>query len=472
MIHFALIVILVIVAAVSLFDPWVGAVAGYLFSVLTPQAIWYWDFYGVRPVLWITFPTALGLLFAIARRSVDLRVLWNRRNLGLLILWLFCVLSYYFGPYTHVGGQYRFENADFRLDDLNKIFTLYFMACACIDRERRLKALYLVMIGAGLYLTYWANDQYLTGNYFGRLEGPSMPDGSGMYKDQNAFAMLFVVAQPFIWYWGASFTRPLLKWTIWLAIPFCWHAVFLTGSRGGLLGLAATIILIVARSKRKILGLALLPAFVFVFVWQGGSVMKSRADTISGYSQDASAEERLSSWHAAWRMIEHNPLVGVGLASYGPAFPHYSSDTPREAHNTLLQITAESGVVAGLMYLYVLGDCLFSLWRNGNRLRGEGAEVSSNFALRLNESVFISFAGLAVCSAFLSLQDFEVFYCLAVLANGTLLLAEAKRAGGDGAVVTEAINPVRKSLVASVLSRRRPYSGAPIQVRWRHDRRP
>ncbi len=433
--HIAVILLLLGVALVSLAYPWVGAVSGYLFSVLTPQAIWYWDFAGLRPVLWIMLPTGFGLLLGIIRRTVDLRVLWNRRNLCLLILWLFSVISYYFGPYTNVPGPYRFEDAAFRFDDLNKIFVLYFMASACIEGERRLKALYLVMIGAGLYLVYWANHQYLTGNFYGRLNGPSTPDGTGMYSDQNAFAMLFVVVQPFIWYWGASFTRPVLKWACWLAIPFCWHAVFLTGSRGGLLGLAATILLIVMRSKRRILGLALIPAFIFVFAWQGGSVMKSRADTISEYNQDASAADRIDSWHAAIQMILDHPLTGVGLASYGPAFPHYSPKKPREAHNTFLQIAAESGVVAGLMYLLVVADGLRSLWRNGNRLRRAGAEVRGNFEFMLNEAVLISFTGLVVCSLFLSLQDFEVFYCLVVMTNGALLLAERRQAvEGESAV--------------------------------------
>lgn len=428
--HIAVIVLLILVASVSVLFPWIGAVCGYLFSVLTPQAIWYWDFGGLRPVLWIVLPTVVGLLLGSIRRTVNLRVLWNRRNLYVLVLWSFSIISYYFGPYTHVPGPFRFEDATFRFDNLNKIFILYLIACACIDSERKLKALYFMMIGAGLYLTYWANHQYLIGNYFGRLNGPTTPSGAGMYSDQNNFAMLFVVLQPFLWYWGASFTRPVLKWACWLSIPFCWHAVFLTGSRGGLLGLVATILLIVARSKRRILGLALIPAFAFVFMWQGGSIMKSRADTLSEYSQDASAAGRLESWHAAILMVRDHPLTGVGLASYGPAFPHYSTKRPREAHDTFLQIAAESGIVAGLMYLLVLADCLASLWRNGNRLRREGAEVNDSFEFRLNETVLISFIGLAVCSVFLSLQEFEVFYCLTVMTNGALLLT-AQRSGAE-----------------------------------------
>jgi putative inorganic carbon (HCO3(-)) transporter len=122
-------------------------------------------------------------------------------------------------------------------------------------------------------------------------------------------------------------------------------------------------------------------------------------------------------------MIADHPFIGVGLASFGPAFPHYSEDQPREAHNTLFQITAESGVFAGAMYALVVVMYIVSLWRNANRLGGQDASPGgSSWLYLINEAALIAFCGLITCSLFLSLQEFEIFYCLNVFANAVLYL--------------------------------------------------
>ncbi len=408
--------------AASLFAPWIGVTYAYLLVVLTPQDVWYWDFVGWRPEFWVLFATCVGVVFGMAQHKVLLSTFRSKRNLFMLLLWLCFVISYYFGPYTQVGGPYRWDDPAYSLVTFNKIFLLYFVGCLTINSERKLKLMYFVVAASALYLIYWANRQYLTGHYFGRLSGPVGISGGGTYADQNNFAMLFVVAQSFLWFLGASFRRVIWRWLCWLAIPFCWHAVFLTGSRGGLLGLGATTLLISLRSKRRIWGLALIPALIFVFLWQGGSVMKERAGMIDHYHEDASSEGRLESWRAGLRMIAAHPLTGVGLASYGPAFPSYSDKQPREAHNTFLQITAESGVFAGAMYVLIVGTCIMQLWINGNRLKRCDPQAFDAL-LMANEGTLVGFCGLVVCSVFLSLQRFEIFYLLSLMTNAVLFLS-------------------------------------------------
>jgi probable O-glycosylation ligase (exosortase A-associated) len=435
--HALVIALLAAVALASIIKPWIGVVCAYFIVVLQPQAVWYWDFGGTRPELWVLIPTGVGVVMNILGRRIDPKILWTRRSLFVLLLWLFSVISYYFGPFTEISGPFRFEDAAIRFADLNKIFVLYFMACLCIDNERKLRVLVYAVVLAGLYLIYWANAQYLGGHYFGRLAGPMPPSGGGVYGDENSFAALFVIIQPFIWYLGGTLKRAPVRWACWLIVPLCWHALFLTASRGGLLGLALSLVVIVVRSKRRLLSLALIPAFLVVFVWQAGSVMRSRADTISDYSADRSAATRLESWHAAARMIVDHPLTGVGLASYGPAFPHYSDKKPREAHDTFLQITAESGIGAGAMYVLIVFSTIGGLWKAGN-VRRHAVETATDFLFAANEAVLAGFAGLVVCSLFLSLQQFEVFYCLLVLANGVILVPVStsnKSKYSDSAVV-------------------------------------
>jgi putative inorganic carbon (HCO3(-)) transporter len=416
-----LLILLAGVAVVALAQPWIGVVVAYLFAILQPQAIWYWNFEGLRPVLWVLLPTLFGFFLALARKDFDFATLKNRRVLFMLILWFFYALSYFVGPYVDVRGPYRWTEPDWAFSTLNKILLIFFVGCLCINDERKLKALCGVILLAGGYLTYWANMQYLSGNVMGRLAGPVDIYGTGVYADENDFAMVFVVAQAFFWYMGFATRRILLRWGLWLVIPFAWHAIFLTASRGGLVGIGVTILLMALRSKNRMLGLLIIPAFAIAYVWQAGDLMRSRAQTIDEYRTETAAATRLEAWEAAASMIVTHPITGVGLASFGPAFPDHSTNKPRVAHNTFFQIAAESGLIAGAMYALLVITSLVALWKNGERLRDSDSGTSTVYLI--NEATLVGFTGFAVCSMFLSLPLSEIFYWLCLVTNAVLFVS-------------------------------------------------
>ena len=423
------VIAMVICAAASVIYPWIGVLYGYLFVVLQPQAVWWWDFTDVRATFWVIVPTCLGVILGLFRKTIQFDALRNRRNAFILLLWIFSVLSYFFGAFVHTVSPYRFSIPAVTLSRLDKIFFFYFIACLCIDTEKKAKYLFFVMLASFAYLSYWANSQYFAGHWTGRLNGPVPLGGGGLYYDQNNFAMVFVVAQPFIWYFGTNCKSKAARIFSWILLLLSWNAIFLTGSRGGFLGLVTTIFLIILRSKRRVLGFALVPLFLIVFVREAGPVMTKRVFSLDHYQVHASAEERLHAWQAARRMIMAHPVTGVGLASFGPAFPYYSHHHPREAHDTFYQISAESGLGAGLMYLLIVYSMITSLWKNGRWLKSTEFRGDSGGILMLNEATMIGFTGLAVCSIFLSLQEFEIFYVLNALANAILYISKKKNEG-------------------------------------------
>jgi putative inorganic carbon (HCO3(-)) transporter len=434
------------IAAVALVRPWIGVVAAYGTVVLQPQAVWWWDFGGIRPDFWVLVPTALGIVIGVATKQLDLRTLQNKRNLYILVLWVCVIASYFFGPYVHVINKWRVFDSAKMLGIVNNMMLLYFMAAICIDSERKLMTLFYIVCGSAAYLVYWCNAQYFIHHVVGRIEGPQDVHGQGIYHDQNAFAMLFVVAQSFFWYLGLSQKRPLWRWAIWLIIPFSWNAVFLTASRGGLVGLGVAVLLIALRSKYKLFKYALIPAFVFVFVWEGGGLMKSRAETIGHYQSESSAETRIQAWHAAVRAIEDHPFSGVGIASFIVAFPNYSEDQPREAHDTFLQITAESGVLAGVMYLLTVINLLMSLSRIVKERAALVREPERDPLCLTSEVTIVAFAGLVTCSLFLSMQVFEIFYCLNVMANAVVYI-NRERFSGASELSSERLLPAPSGVV-------------------------
>src|SRR3982750_4238564 len=155
-----LLCLLSVVSVVSLARPWIGVVCAYLFVILTPQAVWYWNFEDIRPVYWILLPTLIGFVWRIANGKYDFSIIKNRRVVFILVLWLSFGLSYVAGPFVDAQGPYRFSDPALGMDTLNKIFLLFLVACLCINTEQALKWLVVVIIGSAIYLTYWANSMY------------------------------------------------------------------------------------------------------------------------------------------------------------------------------------------------------------------------------------------------------------------------------------------------------------------------
>ncbi|MGH9906456.1 MAG: hypothetical protein ACRD8U_12850, partial [Pyrinomonadaceae bacterium] len=241
-------------AIIALLYPWTGIVLAYLMAILTPQSIWWWAFENVRPLYWVLVPTLAGFALAVLRGKVNFSSLNTRLNRCVGILWLTSTISFYFGPYVDVYNDYRFYDPAFMFSTWQKTLLAYVLAIVLVDSPKKLKALSVVIIVTAAYMTYWANEQYVVYGKFGRLHGPAGLEGSSIYSDENNFAVLFVIGFPFLYYFGRYLNNKIFAWASWAIIPFCWHAIFLTGSRGALLGVVASLFVFVRRSERKTLG--------------------------------------------------------------------------------------------------------------------------------------------------------------------------------------------------------------------------
>ncbi len=416
----ALFLLLIVNAFYSLANPWFGVCAGYLFNILGPQYIWWWHFQGLRAFYLIAMPTCVGFLFSSIRGALNYEIIKNKLVLFAVLYFLFVFLSYFTGPYVNVINQWRFYDPYQVLITMLKIFVFFFMGLVCISDNKKLKLFAFILPVAALYLTYWANMQYLSGRFFIRLQGPRDITGAGMYSDENNFAMLFVTAIPFFFYLGWYFKRWYLRWGAWLVVPFAWHAIFLTASRGGLLGAALVSFLAGIRSPKKIIGFALIPAFIVAYVWQGGSILKERAqETVVKAEEDTNmVDPRLEAWSAGLKMFLAHPLTGVGLASFGQAFPDFSMGKPKVAHSTYIQILAESGIFAAFSYVFFMLSCLWGLFRFRDQFS------AGSFEYYLCDAVLVSLCGFLTCALFLTLNGFEIQFYLAILANTLIYLAK------------------------------------------------
>jgi putative inorganic carbon (HCO3(-)) transporter len=426
-----------VVAIAALFVPQIGVVAAYFVGVLNPQSVWWWNFDGFRPVLFVTAPLAVGFLVWSARNTLHWGVLTSKVSVALAVVLVACAVSTFAAPYAVRDDTAGIRNAAFVLEVQLKLVLLFWIASLCMWPRRWVVALGWMVAAVSIYFVYWANDRYLHLGFVRRLAGPTALDGGGPYADENNFAALFVGSLSFIWFLSFSIRTRLIRWGLWIIIPLAWHAIFLTGSRGGLLGISAVLLCVVLRGGHRIYGALLIIGFILALVFQGGETMKERAATIDDYRDEMSASSRLDAWVMAVEMMARYPGTGVGPGAFVRAFAALGDREPLQAHNTYLQVGAEYGPIAGFALLFAVLAAITTARSCANMLRPISANPEVRATYLLCEALLASLIGLFVCSMFLTLQLFELLYLLLLMTNLVGFLAPRLIAdyGGDASRV-------------------------------------
>ncbi|WP_152206351.1 O-antigen ligase family protein [Marinobacter changyiensis] len=412
MLTIALLLITGSTCIIALFRPWVGVCAYYVLGLLSPQHIWPWIFNDLPISMAVSASTLLGFLLAVASGNISFVRYRNSQTYCVIGLWVLAHLSHLFSPYAGHSIPSNMFSPGFILDLFNTMVLFYLIAVGAIDSQRKLRFFAMVIVAVSIYFTYWANMQYLTGGFWqhqidGRLRGPG-----SIYADTNAFALMFVTAMPFIFYMAVYIRNKLIKFSLWITIPFLWHAVFLTGSRGGLLSLAIVTLFIGWRFRSKVVSVALLAALILSASDQGGMILNRTENTIAKEQTATEAEAldpRVVSWKVGLEIISDYPLLGVGTGQFQQATPDYGYEKGLVAHNTLLQFSVDSGVISGLLYLFIFYYIFLVNRRDKVRL---SLKTPSSLTDITREATSTSLLGFFVGSQFLNLMLFEPFYYL------------------------------------------------------------
>ncbi len=407
----------------SLFAPWLGVIFYYLFSVGQMQSMWPHHFGAEsRVALLMTAATLIGLCGATAIRGINYRILLYPHTIAIVIFAAWVNLSI---PYTSFSVYYNPLPGELTTSEIveifNKIIIFYLIAALLIDTRKKLIWLIYGFALILVYYTYWANVMYLSGQYWlfginGRLGG--MP--KSVYFDENYLAMLYVFATPVLYYIGISFQNFYLRYGIWLIIPLTWHALFLTGSRGGLLALGFVITYIFFRSFHKLASIGIVIGLTVAIIYQSGVLLNRVDETIDNAAQvedDVISEEealdpRLVSWKVGMEIIRDYPVFGVGVGNFTVAFPDYSNTKRHVAHNTFIQLAAECGLLTGLIYLWWFWMRFKNFFKKPPPDAKFPAGLHRDYLEDLLNSLYI---GLFMLAIFLDLMIFEILYFIFLL---------------------------------------------------------
>jgi O-antigen ligase len=279
---------------------------------------------------------------------------------------------------------------------------------------------------------------------YGLIAGaPADEEGrlSGAVNDPNELAAVLVAGLVLAGVLVSVLKRStLLRLAVAGAAVLCAAGVFFSLSRGGLIALALALMasLFVAgrwRARAVTVTLVALVGAVAYFAAFAPLEARERVTTIEGGSG------RSDIWRVGGRMVESNPIGGVGAGNFDVSSVHYLLepgailrdefivDTPKVAHNTYLEIVAELGFVGLLLFLSIIA---FSLRCAVKAARGFAHTGDGEMEL-LARGLVVAVIGILVADIFISAQFSNQLWILLALGPSLLGISGRSRPGAAGA---------------------------------------
>ncbi|MDP5132073.1 MAG: O-antigen ligase family protein [Paraglaciecola sp.] len=213
----------------------------------------------------------------------------------------------------------------------------------------------------------------------------------GIFQDPNDLGMLLVMNMPFLMYFydRGGFVVKCLCLALWVIFLY---GVYITGSRGTVLGTAALF------------------GFYFLFKYGGvrliffaivtGPVFATLLSQFGGLSSgEASARSRLYAWYDGVHYLLGNPIFGIGK-------DNFTDLHGRTAHNSYILVSAELGTLGytlwgGALFLTVyVGYKVFKLPLEQFAKHPRRDEIVDE--IKINSALFFSMLSYMVTAFFLS----------------------------------------------------------------------
>jgi probable O-glycosylation ligase (exosortase A-associated) len=396
--------------------PFVGLLVFSWLAYMRPQDLCW----GFARTMRLSFFVGLAMVLGWWANELGRRrfTIWEPRTRLMGLLGLLVALSY-----LQARTQDAYTNAYFF--EYLKILAVALFTVGQVDTRERMRAMLWVIAGS---LGFFGVKNGLIG--LARGGGQILRGPGGMLEDNNDFALALVMNVPLLWYLGIDEAkrRPWVKRATQAAVALTVLTILLTHSRGAFLALCGTTMWIAWRSGHLMRALGGLFVLALLFPVLAPASVLERLSTI-GDTGESSANARLTAWATAFRMIADHPWFGVGMRNFQSHFREYSvvplgeTGTTYVAHNSYLQIWAESGSLAFVVYLLLLASVFVTLRRiyRVGRLRPDLA-WAGNYA-RMMEATTI---GFVMGAFFLNRGHFDLFYHWLALVSSLALITYAQ----------------------------------------------
>ncbi len=219
---------------------------------------------------------------------------------------------------------------------------------------KQLKLLVATLMAAALFIIYQGASAVFHGDVtspwvflmgFGEIHFTRIR-GLGILNDPNDLCQFLVGLIPcvFIFWRRSSFPRNFVL--VLLPVALLSYGMFLTHSRGGMIGLVVALI-VLGRRKFGILPAVITGVVSFIVLsaigWSGGREISAE-----------SGADRMEAWSVGLTLVRTHPFFGVGIGRFDQYF-HIT------AHNTIVVCAAETGVIGLFCWMLMVAPTLIEL---------------------------------------------------------------------------------------------------------------
>ena len=251
------------------------------------------------------------------------------------------------------------EGRPFPHADVQRILSFilaFFIFSRMVDSEKKVKVILFLTLGGMILGTYRGfKEVFLLG--YGRPQS--------VFGDPNYFALALLPAI-MIAFWGFFFQKnKYVKALFAGAFMVLLLQLFLTASRGGILGLVPCVIALIWLSRQKtriVLLLLLIGLLTIPFIPDNiytrfhGSHSAIEAEDLKGLSgSQVSTKARFELLKSGVAMIKDKPIFGVGISNFKGVSQQYNPNvrSPQIAHCTWVEVLAEMGILGGFLVLLI-----------------------------------------------------------------------------------------------------------------------
>lgn len=361
---------------------------------------------------WVGVCATLAALleFLAARRSI---AIYRTVQARLFVLFGFMMM----GSFLAFGPNVSLAESPF--GNWSSFVLLLFMSSLLLTSRRRLRWTLLWAVGGVAFASLHLIREWQAGGMGGGAR-PGWVTG-----DPNYFALSGLLCLPL------GFLLAQQRPERWERI-YCFGcalvtlvAVTLTGSRGGLVGLLVSGLLVAWHSRRPlqhvVVGGVVLAAVLILAPTSPLTRLLS-----PDYSDQGSTEIHKALLFAGLRMFGDHVFTGVGVGNFKPMVRRYLDpgfDLEAIAHNTYIEVAAELGIVGILTFVGIFFFMFLTLARV-RRQTGRGRDPFLHASARGLEA---GLAGTAVALLFVSALHARLVWFMVILAMCLQFLAVKRR---------------------------------------------
>src|SRR6266849_3769296 len=284
----------------------------FLLILYSNIAVWYKPIEVLRPALVVALAAIVMLVVELGQIGQSFRL---SRPQGMLLLAFLAVC--FVSSFDAFWPKLAFD----RTSDVVKIVLIFVVIENTVTTESRLRTVLMTMTLGGLFPALGTIYYFLHG--FLR-EGRAIWIGVFANANEDAYALVILVPIAAALAAKARFGTRLALWGV---IGAYLVAIFLTYSRGGLVGLFAVLCLAGWKQKspliRSLMVAGVIGSLLLVSLYWG------RSAGFSDISKDTTYNQRIATIEAGLLMFQANPLFGVGPGCSIVAYPIF---VPAAAH--------------------------------------------------------------------------------------------------------------------------------------------